>query len=185
MVWNINGLKSKIKNSEFQSFCQSSDIIGLIETFCIHEQETTFLDNYTVFHSPAIRRNIRGRPSGGVAIYIKNTIVGKVTRLSCELENCIFVRFNKSVFSLDKNVIFGCCYVRPDHASNFIDRLNEKLTEYCAGNSIVILCYQVILTPELAHWQIIFLTIQLHIYQLIIMLILVIVSTCLDLLRIK
>ena len=126
LVWNVRGLKRNTVNHEFRSLCQNYDVVCLLETFCTEVDNINCLDDYVEFTFPAIRKSARGRPSGGVVVYIKQCYAKKVSKVQSTLENAIFILFDKELFLFGKNVLLCCYYNRPDNATDGIHFLSEQ-----------------------------------------------------------
>ena len=73
LFWNIAGINNKLTSSlikklnEFQIFC-------FVETFATHNSFKSFFPLYDIVFTPAVRTSVRGRASGGILIFLRNTI---------------------------------------------------------------------------------------------------------------
>ena len=55
LCWNVNGLKNKIRDSDFINYLLDFQIICLVETFVDQIPNTDWLPNYDIFYSPAVK----------------------------------------------------------------------------------------------------------------------------------
>ena len=78
VVWNIEGLMSKLEDPEFISYLKAFSFVCLTETF-VSKEDTSNLDNifndYTCFAAPAKKLSKYGRCSGGVLYLIRTNIL--------------------------------------------------------------------------------------------------------------
>ena len=68
--WNVNGLLSKIQDSDFMSYLCTFDFVCIVETFVEEIQSDVFV-GYNVFCKPAVKFTRQGRCSGGVICLVK------------------------------------------------------------------------------------------------------------------
>ena len=97
LLWNINGLFSKLQDEEFGNFVTSFDFVCLNETFAEYIQPDLFKD-FTTFFKPVIKLSAQGRRSGGVACIVRNTVLPFVRKLDVDCDNTLF-------FLLEKNIV--------------------------------------------------------------------------------
>ena len=78
VVWNINGVKSKLINkfedTSFINNIKCYDIIGLVETHLV-ESLPAPLKNYNIHHTYRKQNVKTKRNFGGISVLIKKTIV--------------------------------------------------------------------------------------------------------------
>ena len=70
ITWNVDGILSKLDDSDFISYISSFDFICMVETFVDHFQSSLFPE-HTDFCSPALKLSDHGRRSGGFVTLIK------------------------------------------------------------------------------------------------------------------
>lgn len=113
VFWNIEGFYKNIFNfdSDAIKFITNYEIICFTETFIVKDTVNVpdWLSNYTYFSSKASKFNVRGRPSGGLIIFVKNNIFKNVSKLFSDR----FSIFIKIEIDFDTLVI-GNVYWRPD-----------------------------------------------------------------------
>ena len=107
VLLNICGLKSKLKQYEFEEYIQKYKLIFLTET------KLNCLDDITIPDYKIIVNNRKGarKSSGGVAILVHKSIEKCITRLDNEINETLWIKFSNSQNS--KPVIFSLVYNPP------------------------------------------------------------------------
>jgi hypothetical protein len=148
LVWNINGLLSKIKDSSFVSFVCEFDFICLVETF-VESFDSSLFAGYSIFCKPAFKLSKQGRRSGGVVCFVKDTFLPFIKLIDVNCPNCFVFMFDKKLFGLTKDVLYICAYVPPEGSpfytyfdlDNGIHLLEEGLIDcLLEKDAYVILC---------------------------------------------
>ena len=113
LLWNVDGLKSKLSNRDFLSFLHEFDFVCLVDTF-MEECKAELFAGFKTFCSPAVKLTKQGRRSGGIVCLIKNELSSFVELLDVKIPNiCAFV-IGKDLFGIDKDVLYICSYVPPE-----------------------------------------------------------------------
>ena len=144
--WNINGFNSKSLGNKFQQsevldIINKHDIFGIVET---HADSNSDLQIHDFRHYVKHRENSKGkRNSGGIAVYIRKTIIGGTTFVISRNKNTLWIKLDKSFFDLGKDLYLGTVYISLDQMARFdgeiIDLLRADLPERkkrfpsCAG----------------------------------------------------
>ena len=134
--WNVGGLLSKLRVDDFVSYVSSFDFICFVETF-VEDFRSHLFSNYTVYCKPATKLSKQGRRSGGVICLVKNEFAPSVREVSTENDNFLCLLLDKRLFGFDKDVLYVCAYVPPEHSpfytanglSNGIELFENCLTE--------------------------------------------------------
>ena len=108
------------------NYISKFDIVCLTETFA----DSTFdfsrlFTDHVKFAAPAKKLSLQGRNSGGVLLLIRKSLSTFVKQMKTDCENTVVVRVDKSVFSLDKDVLLIASYVAPEN-SPLYDTLELK-----------------------------------------------------------
>ena len=108
------------------NYISKFDIVCLTETFA----DSTFdfsrlFTDHIKFAAPAKKLSLQGRNSGGVLLLIRKSLSTFVKQMKTDCENTVVVRVDKSVFSLDKDVLLIASYVAPEN-SPLYDTLELK-----------------------------------------------------------
>ena len=78
------------------------DIFGMVET---HADSNSDLQIHDFRYYGKQRENSRGkRNSGGIAVYIRKTIIGGTSFLTTRSKNILWIKLDKSFFELDKDL---------------------------------------------------------------------------------
>ena len=73
VTWNVNGLLSKLDNSDCVKYIASFDFISLVETF-VETFQSALFPEHTIFCSPAFNLSTQGRRSGVVVLVRTNLL---------------------------------------------------------------------------------------------------------------
>lgn len=151
--WNINGLECKINGirsnklheEEVINCLNKSDFIGLVET---HAQSSTeiSLKGYSVFRKDRPKHKNAWKPSGGIAVLVKDHL-----RNACKFDpisdsDVIWVKILKDVTKLNCDLFLAFVYLPPCNSSygkangNEILQKLEKQIEYFSCKGKIILC---------------------------------------------
>ena len=115
MSWNCEGLKNKVKSSDFINYVKEFCIIGLIETWC--ERGMNFqLPGYLCFSQNVEKRNRTGRVSGGISVFVKEHF--HANKLDGECQEVLWVKIE---LGGNLKIIFGEIY-NPPESSNYFNR---------------------------------------------------------------
>ena len=123
LVWNIEGLSSRIAEPGFLDYVANFNICCFTETFTAVDFDFSIhFSEYLIFHSPAIKLSRHGRRSGGVVVLVKkpHACTAKVSPIPCELDNTLVLR----VSSPSRNdIIFVFMYVPPRDSPYYKDKV--------------------------------------------------------------
>ena len=139
LVWNIEGIKSKLWDSDFISYLKTFDVFGLIETWDQNSDEDVkkpFLD-YCSFSCAATKVAKHGRAIGGISVFIKSIYKSFFTRIELDCTFAIFLKCDRSFLNLDKHLIFSFVYLPPNGSTFYQDK-------YLSGIFIYLYLYMTI-----------------------------------------
>ena len=117
--WNIHGIFNRIEgfrynkthSPNFWEIIGDSKIFGLIETHHLAtEIDQIQIAGYKCFNVCRGKKGNRGRNSGGIAVYICNTIVKGVSKVPSAGSENILIKLNKIIYSIYVK-LFPCVYV--------------------------------------------------------------------------
>ena len=133
LSYNVEGIVSKLKDTDFVEFALKFDFITFVETFVEHFSSSLF-SAYTCFVAPAKKLSSQGRRSGGVVVLIKNIFLPYVKQVKMDFDNTIVLEVNKELFGTDSNVFIVSTYINPINSpfylsSEFGDGIS--MIEYC------------------------------------------------------
>ena len=119
---NINGFQySKLQDPDFIEHVQNFHIFGLIETHHTDEDvDKLQLFGYKCFQT--CRKKLKfGRKHGGLAIYIKNSILPGIKRLPLQGSETIILELKSEFFKFRKDILVSFSYCAPA-GSSFLAR---------------------------------------------------------------
>ena len=124
MLWNVNGLKSKLSNPDLITFFSKFDIICLTETWGT-KSDNFQLPGYISYSKIRVKRCITGRNSGGVLAFIKSKYSQSVMQLNGKSEDILWLKFDTS------HVILIVCivYFSPQSSSSYSNEFLFDLLE--------------------------------------------------------
>ena len=115
MTWNIEGLKKYTNDALLKGYFRQFDVIGLLESWSNFQGEFDFfLQDYTCFDDVRPKRGVL-RNSGGVSLFVKNTLVHKfeTKRILSNFRNCVLLYFKTSIFHTHY-IIMCFTYISPE-----------------------------------------------------------------------
>lgn len=122
--WNVKGLKAKQDDVDFFNEIKDFDICVLTETWLTKIVE---FENFTSFILEASKiPGKRGRFSGGVQILVKKNI-RKSIKFEKKMDYGIYVKIDKNVTNLDKNLYVCGIYLPPEESPYEIKDVFENI----------------------------------------------------------
>lgn len=126
---NVQGLITKYHNkldsNELVNIFENNDIIGLTETWSGNEYNYD-VNGFTAFalHRNTNRRGAK-RKSGGIILYLRNKLVTKDNVVIEHTDSHLWVKIDKTVNGLNKNLFICLCYIIPSNSSRQIQVENN------------------------------------------------------------
>ena len=120
----MQGLSTKIHNKEFVDFCCQFDIFSVSEINNIAKDVICdIFTNYEVYVSKRITCN-----GGGIAVCIKKVFLPFITRLKPDIEECVFLSFNETVFN--KPLIIAFPYIAHEGSVFYKEKLLSGIENF-------------------------------------------------------
>ena len=140
--WNVNGLKSVIKECEFRNNVNRLDIVGLVETH--HEKHQNIsLKGFKYFDIPGIKNKNKGRRSGGLILYYKKKLTPALTLIKSTSKDILWVRIDKRYFTnLQHDIYLALIYSRPGVLkpdAPIYQTLTREILKHCSKGKIILL----------------------------------------------
>ena len=147
IVWNIQGTRSnllgnKLCNQNFLSEVKESDIVCLVET---HENESSDLALTGFRQLISVRRTkTRVKSSGGIAVFIRQTLVEAVSVVnSLTTTDTIWIKLKKEYFNESSDIFIGTVYFSPENYENkynkdYIAKLEHDIAYLKSKGEIII-----------------------------------------------
>ena len=150
MNWNVDGLLSKLCDSEFVGFLSSFSVICLTETHLVYFDNDNFLPDYECFVSPAQKLSVHGRYSGGTMCFISRAISDYFSIIQSFYDNILIFKIDKRLFRTACDIFLLVVYTPPlgspfyenrdtTNGIHLVENCLEELEEKY-GDSYLILC---------------------------------------------
>ena len=134
-MWNIQGLsEEKINSDLFVNFVSKMHIISFVETWCDSGKPHYDIPGFVcICNSNRIKHKKARRNSGGVNLYVRNSLSKGVTKLSSNHKDIIWTKLDKNFFNLKKDTYIGTVYFSPENSLNNVEDLNERFSKLLAN----------------------------------------------------
>ena len=109
---------NKFRWGDFTAFITKYDIVGFVETWAKTKEELeNMLPGYICFSSIRPRRHNKGRHSGGVSIYVRQSLVPGIKEINCSnLVDSVFINLSPSFCGLERGTVLGVVYIPPENS---------------------------------------------------------------------
>ena len=152
-TWNINGLEhkshgmkcNKLQDPEVVNILNSSDCIGLLETHADKSVDIS-LSGYYVFRKDRVKHKKARKPSGGIAVLVKESMRHLFKFDPISDSDIVWVRIQKELTSMLNDLYIAFVYLPPLNSTygkvNSKDIMSklEKQTEYFACKGKILIC---------------------------------------------
>ena len=115
LLYNVEGIVSKLKDTSFVSFISCYDFVCLVETF-VDTFTSTLFPSFTSFVTPAKKLSHHGRRSGGVIVLVRNVLMRFVKQIEVAYDNVIILEGSKELLGTDANVFVVNTYLNPPNS---------------------------------------------------------------------
>ena len=123
MSWNVQGINSKLNDSDFTSFCNQFDIFSCSEIHnCTKAKLENKFDNYNVYVS--YRKEFQG---GGIAVFVLKSLCNIISNVEIPLNECIVLSMNKKYLNTDKDIIYCFPYIPHEYSSVFYGKSTKGI----------------------------------------------------------
>ena len=153
--WNIHGIFNRIEGFRYNKTHSPHfwDIVGNSKNFALietHHLATEIdqiqINGYKCFNVCRKKRGNRGRNSGGIAVYICNSLIKGISKIPSSGSENILIKLDKVFFGMDRDIVIAFSYCVPEYSSY---QLREQMDifgdlEYklgCIGTGTDILCF--------------------------------------------
>ena len=133
---------NKLDSPEIKHLFENNDILCFTETWS-NKFININVPEFTVFSLNRTDKKIGSkRDSGGIACYVKDSLLNEVSLYKSESDDLIWLKLNKSLFNLEKDVYLCLCYNVPIGSSrqslievNIYDRILTDLNRIILESS--------------------------------------------------
>ena len=133
------GLKRRVNYPEFRDLIQNYDLFSVNETK-LDQYGLINISDYT-FLSKCRKRFIR--KSGGIGVFVKDSLVPFFTMIDSESEYILWFRVNKQILCTDEDFLFGAVYLPPSdsryNTSVEMENFELEITSMCILHKYVYL----------------------------------------------
>ena len=137
---NVNGLKGRLFYPEFIELINDYDVLCVCDTH-LDNADLVDIENYTFFSKN--RSQSYKRKSGGIGIYVKNTLVKYFSLVENVSEYVLWMSICKDFTKTDENSILGVIYIPPENSRFLTEEqftiLENEISEKCINNKYVYL----------------------------------------------
>ena len=146
LSWNVEVLsKSKRANTNFVDFISKYDLICLSESWTSRNSNITLNGYCNPIHSYRRVQNRRAkRNSGGIIIYIKDTIRPGIKLVKNEIDCLVWIMLDKNFFHMENDWYLAITYIPPESSNyhtlydiDIFSKLEEDLCFYKTKGNIV------------------------------------------------
>ncbi len=119
-ILNVNGLKNKLKDSDFiAEHIRPNSFNFFIETFLSEEESGLNIDNFKSYHfCRKVKNKNSKRSSGGISAYIPVRFKDIVEIIESKHEDLLWVRFKHQHISTDRDIYLCIVYIKPANSVN-------------------------------------------------------------------
>ena len=154
---NIQGLVTKFTNKlhsqELKTIFSSSDFVLFVETWAGEFEDLSVPGFHLIqLNRTDIKTNTK-RNSGGIALYIKQTLYTYCTLLEKQSDDIIWIKINGHLFNLSNDVYLCLCYIIPASSSreafvetDVLERISNYVTKISNDTND---CYNLLITGDL------------------------------------
>jgi hypothetical protein len=137
MSWNADGLRLKRDDQALKTNFEKWDIVCIQETWSENKSDfQDWLTGYSVFTTEGTRRSKHGRCSGGVAVFVKESIQKHVTRINENCKFAVFLTLSNAYTGYLHDTLIVAAYL-PPQGSLFYNK-------YDSGNGVELLQEEIV-----------------------------------------
>ena len=124
--WNIHGLFSRINSNFrynklhspfFKDAIGQAKVFGLLETNHVSSEiDQLQLDGFKCYNVCRKKKKV-GRNSGGIAVYVHETLLKGVQKITTTGSENLLIRLKKDFFSLSRDIVVCFSYCVPEYSS--------------------------------------------------------------------
>ena len=119
VLWNIEGLSTKLDDPDFVNYLRLFSVVCLSETL-LDVFDNICLQQYNCYAAPARKLSQPGRRSRGMICFVEQSISKYFEQLNVTIENTIVFKISKLPFGSSEDILFISTYI-PPMGSRFYD----------------------------------------------------------------
>ena len=134
--WNVTGFHVH----KVEEFIDNLDFLGIVETWT-HQDSPISLPGYKHFHQPAKKLKKKGRRSGGILVYYKDTFDNGV-KLMSQYDYGIWLKLDKNFFGTEFDLYLAVIYIKPktptfDPEDTFL-KLKLDIAKFSSSGKVIL-----------------------------------------------
>ena len=146
-VWNIEGLtQDKINDSYFQEIISEFQLLSFVETWTNDDNLQINIPGFQFIAGSNRKRHKKARrSSGGINIFVQNSIAKGIKRLPKSHHDILWIKLDSSFFNVNQDIYLATVYISPENSSyytNGIEPIYEQLlldiTKYSSLGHIMV-----------------------------------------------
>ena len=125
LLWNVQGISTKLRDSDFLAFISRYDVLIFTETWA---SATSHLEikGHSYFNCPRPKYNFSAkRNSGGIIVYYKDKYRSRISLSKSDCKGMMWCKFDKESFNSEKDVYLCICYVPPEDSSLYTNSKSD------------------------------------------------------------
>ncbi len=151
LTWNIDGLKSKEKDTDFIDLLLLYDVVNLLETWCECDNDCDgMLHGYVSYGKRGTKLSKYGRRSGGIKVYIREKLAKHFTIIDYQFEHAITYKVDKDLCG--HPMIYVVTYLPPEGSKAYKNEERNGvilLEEYLKNIKFIFPNYEMLVTGDL------------------------------------
>ena len=142
--WNVQGLSNKCLDSDFVRVINNFDIACIQETW-LSSSHNVCLNGYSYFRSDRNTRHRRSkRAAGGTVDFFKSSLKKGVQKLGSKISDFLWIKLDRKVFSLNKDIFICCVYIPPQGSvmhigKEYFETLQSEMLYYSVLGDVILL----------------------------------------------
>lgn len=129
LLWNVQGISSKLDDSDFISFITKYDLLFFTESW-ISKTTPVSLLGYECIKCPRPKYNSKAkRNSGGVLVYYKQEYSRYLSVAKVDPKGLIWLKLSKCFLQSENDVFICVCYIPPEDSSLY-NNINSELFQF-------------------------------------------------------
>ena len=123
----IEGLTTdKINNPHFLKTISQFSIIGFVETWTNDSDSIFNIPGFHFVHGSNRKKHRKARRnSGGINIFVKNSLSKGVNKLPNSHNDILWIRLDHSYFKVDKDIFLATVYISPENSSQKVSDMES------------------------------------------------------------
>jgi exonuclease III len=130
-VWNVQGLRTKVRDCDFITAVSEYDICIFTETWLSKtDSQKNLIPGYKSINCAGRKLNPKAkRHDGGISVFYKEKLEKGITMCKLYDEGLMWVKLDKSFFKSEQNIYLCVCYIPPESSRFYTHNKNFDFFE--------------------------------------------------------